>query len=140
MMTSNDWVTPAPDTASQGQAGCDLSHHLAAGSPTCYNRTRGAPDGQRNHGYIHEFLVSSPGPCLNINNKEHLSRHGAFHYKEKTVVRPSYLYNGNPYTGSHKYSWQLHCNSSNPIVRNAWPGYCESMGRLCSTSAQVINP
>ena len=26
-------------------------------------------------------------------------RYGDFHYKYKTVVRPSYSYNGNPYTG-----------------------------------------
>ena len=29
--------------------------------------------------------------------KDYLSRYGNFHYKEKTVVRKSYLYNGNPY-------------------------------------------
>ena len=31
--------------------------------------------------------------------KDHLSRYGYFHYKDKTVVRPSYLYKGNSYTG-----------------------------------------
>ena len=25
---------------------------------------------------------------------------GYFHYKDKTMVRPSYLYNGNPYVGN----------------------------------------
>ena len=30
--------------------------------------------------------------------KDHFSRYGNFHYKDKTVVRPSYLYNGNSYT------------------------------------------
>ena len=28
-----------------------------------------------------------------------------FHYKDKTVVRPSYLYNGNPYTGDTYLYW-----------------------------------
>ena len=37
-----------------------------------------------------------PGPVL---IKERLSRHGEFHYKDKTVSRPSYLYNRNPHTG-----------------------------------------
>ena len=31
--------------------------------------------------------------------KDCLSRYGDFHYKDKTVVRPSYFYNGNSYTG-----------------------------------------
>ena len=32
--------------------------------------------------------------------KDRLSKYGEFHYKDtETVVRPSYLYNGNPYTG-----------------------------------------
>ena len=31
--------------------------------------------------------------------KDHLSRYIYFHYKDKTVVRPFYLYNGNSYTG-----------------------------------------
>ena len=30
---------------------------------------------------------------------------GIFHYKDKTVVRPSYLYNGNAYTGKTIFSW-----------------------------------
>ena len=31
-----------------------------------------------------------------------------FHHKDKTVVKPSYLYNGNPYTGKTVY---LYCDS-----------------------------
>ena len=31
--------------------------------------------------------------------KDSLSMYGDFHYKDKKVVRPSYLYNGNSYTG-----------------------------------------
>ena len=31
--------------------------------------------------------------------KDHLSRYGKLYYKDKTVVRPSYLYYGNSYTG-----------------------------------------
>ena len=30
--------------------------------------------------------------------KDHISRYGDFHYKEKMLMRPSYLYNGNSYT------------------------------------------
>ena len=41
------------------------------------------------------FLV--PGPCLNI--KSVFFRYGDFHYKDKTIVRASYLYNGSPYIG-----------------------------------------
>ena len=37
------------------------------------------------------------GPRLNI--KRVFQVHGYFHYKDKTVVRPSYLYYGNPNTG-----------------------------------------
>ena len=35
--------------------------------------------------------------------KDGLSRYGDFHYKDKTVLRPSYLYDGNPYTGKTIY-------------------------------------
>ena len=37
--------------------------------------------------------------------KDCLSRYGNFHYKDKMVVKPSYLYNGNSYTGglTHLY-------------------------------------
>ena len=32
--------------------------------------------------------------------KDRLSGYGGFYYKDKTVVRPSHLYHGNPYTGN----------------------------------------
>ena len=49
----------------------------------------------------------------NINNrppsqymyKDGLSRNGDFNYNVKTVVRPSYLYIGNPYTGKTYLYW-----------------------------------
>ena len=44
----------------------------------------------RDGGNIHEGTVSI---------KRYFSRYGIFHYNDKTVVRPSYLYNGNSYTG-----------------------------------------
>ena len=40
-----------------------------------------------------------PGSRLNIN----MVLYGDSHYKDKMVVRPSYLYNGNPYTGKMIY-------------------------------------
>ena len=49
--------------------------------------------------------------------KDRLSSYGDFHYKDKTVVRPSYLYYGNAYTGK---SASLYIFSSNifqtPVV------------------------
>ena len=48
-----------------------------------------------------------PETCFNIYiymfiflYKDSVSRYGDSHYKDKTVTRPSYLYNGNPYTGN----------------------------------------
>ena len=35
--------------------------------------------------------------------KDRLFIYGDFYYKDKTVMRPSYLYNGNPYTGKTAY-------------------------------------
>ena len=40
---------------------------------------------------------TTPGPHLNI--KMVVFRYGDFHYQDRTVVRPSYLWNGNSYTG-----------------------------------------
>ena len=45
--------------------------------------------------------------------KDCLSRYRDFHHEDKMVVRPSYLYNGNPYNGKHHLyietaSW-CHC-------------------------------
>ena len=37
---------------------------------------------------------SEPGPCYNIKT---LSMYWDFHYKDKTVIRPSCFYNGNTY-------------------------------------------
>ena len=37
--------------------------------------------------------------------KDGLPRYGYFHYKDETVVRPSYLYNGNHYTGKTTSSY-----------------------------------
>ena len=35
--------------------------------------------------------------------EDHLTRYGSSHYKGKTVMRLSYLYNGNSYTGKMAY-------------------------------------
>ena len=43
-----------------------------------------------------ELLTSSRDPS---QYKDNLSRYGYSHYKDKMVIRPSYLYNGKPYTG-----------------------------------------
>ena len=43
---------------------------------------------------------NKPGPRFNISTIFSLVR---ISIKDKTVVRPSYLYNGNPYTGKAKY-------------------------------------
>ena len=43
-----------------------------------------------------------PDPRLDIKS---LFRYGDSHYKDKTVVRPSYLYNGNPFTGTATSSY-----------------------------------
>ena len=46
------------------------------------------------------------GPHFKTNS---LSRHGNFHYKHKTVVRESYLYSGNSYTGkTASLYWNVH--------------------------------
>ena len=50
--------------------------------------------------FVHAFLIvlwSVCGACAPY--KDGLSRYEDFHYKDETVVRPSYLYNGNSYTG-----------------------------------------
>ena len=43
------------------------------------------------------FLIETAPRALS-QYKDSLSRYGDSHYKDETVVRPSYLYNGNPYT------------------------------------------
>ena len=40
-----------------------------------------------------QWRSRAPSQCKDV-----LSGHGDFHYEYRTVVRPSYLYNGNPYT------------------------------------------
>ena len=37
--------------------------------------------------------------CAPSEYKKGLSRYGEFHYKDKSVAKLSYLYNGNSYTG-----------------------------------------
>ena len=57
------------------------------------------------------------GPCLNI--KTGLPRYRYYHYKDKTVVRPSYLYNGNSYTGktTSLYSLTRYCAATSSQVK-----------------------
>ena len=43
------------------------------------------------------WFPASPGPCLNI--KTVFPRYGDSHVKDETVVRPSYIKRGDPYTG-----------------------------------------
>ena len=45
---------------------------------------------------IWKYFPGDPGP-ISIQND--LCRYGDSHYKGKSIVRPSYLCNGNPYTG-----------------------------------------
>ena len=47
-------------------------------------------------GVLEEHLILQQAP---FQYKDHLYWYGDFHYKDKTVMRPSYLYNDNPYTG-----------------------------------------
>ena len=55
--------------------------------------------------YIYIYTICSGPVCIRdlgpsqYTYKDRLSRYGDFHYKDKTVVKPSYLYNGNPYIG-----------------------------------------
>ena len=47
-----------------------------------------------------------PGSTVSPSqHKDRLSRYVDFHYKDKTVVRPFYLYNGDPYTGKMTSYW-----------------------------------
>ena len=43
--------------------------------------------------------------------KDPLSRNGNFHYEDKIIVSPSYLYNGNPYPCSSYHDGQVHITS-----------------------------
>ena len=53
--------------------------------------------------------------------KDGLSRCEDFHYKDKMVMRPSYLYNGNPYTGkTTSLYWDASLNVLNRVLR--WCG------------------
>ena len=51
-------------------------------------------------GHLSPFLKS-----LGRTLKDHLSRYGDFNYKDQKVVRQSYLYNGNSYTGKTASSY-----------------------------------
>ena len=53
-----------------------------------------------------------PGPRLNIKMSSY--QHGDPHYKDKTVSRPSYLYNGNQYTQERR---SLYWNALLAIIR-----------------------
>ena len=44
-----------------------------------------------------------PKPWALSHYKDHLSSYGDFHHKDKTVVRWSFLYNGNPHTDKTAY-------------------------------------
>ena len=73
----------------------DVSHLLGANLESAlhriwlYNKTstenRSACD-------IMHYVSNIPEPCLNIKSSSGM----VFHYKDQTVVRPSYLYNGVP--------------------------------------------
>ena len=45
---------------------------------------------------FHSDVFASRDP---FQHKDHLSMYEDFHYKDEIDVRPSYLYDGNPYTG-----------------------------------------
>ena len=66
------------------------------------------------------------GPGLNM--KTVFPRYGDSHYKDETFMRPSYLYNGNPYTGKTT-SLYMYCDGllvprlqSLPGYSIGWPG------------------
>ena len=46
------------------------------------------------------------GPRAPSQYRDDLSRYGDFHYKEKMIVRPSFLYNGNPHTAKTSSYWE----------------------------------
>ena len=52
-------------------------------------------------------LTSCVGTTTRVpfQHKDHLSRAGDFHHSDKAVMRPSYLYNGNPYAGVYILKW-----------------------------------
>ena len=59
----------------------------------------------------HDDLILVAWPLLGSTwapsqYKRRFSRYGNFHYEEKTVVRPSYLYNGNRYAGKMMLLYQ----------------------------------
>ena len=50
------------------------------------------------------FLDEVTWGCLNIKKASYQCRD--FHYKDKTVSRPSYLYNGNPHLERPSFYWE----------------------------------
>ena len=59
-----------------------------------------------------DFLANNNGPALwpRFQYKGRIYPYMYFHYKDKKVVRPSYLYNGNLYTGKTAFSyWDAPC-------------------------------
>ena len=57
--------------------------------------------------------------------KDRLSRYGDFHYKDKAVVRPSYIYNGNPYTGkTASLYWDTRHSPLVPMCFKSLPNSC----------------
>ena len=58
--------------------------------------------------------------CLNIKS---LSRYGYFYHKDKKVMRPSHLYNGNSYPGNTTSSLRWRHND-HPAVSNHQPHGC----------------
>ena len=57
------------------------------------------------------------GPVSNSQYKDHLSRYGDFHYKGKTVLRPSYFYNWTLYLyGLYIETDPSFCNTIRPCL------------------------
>ena len=62
------------------------------------------------------FPIELLGP---LQNKDSFSKHGNFHCKHKTVVRQSYLNNGNSYTGkTASLYWNVHLSKYGKFYLN----------------------
>ena len=58
--------------------------------------------------------------------KDRLSRYADFNDKDKTVVRPSYLYHRDPYTGKTAYLYCLYTVlPPSPLGQGTWLGSTE---------------
>ena len=77
------------------------------------------------------------GPRAPSQYKDGLSRYGDFHYKDKTVVRLSYLYNGNSYTGKTAFVY-WDCTDPCILIYALYPQHiCIMVQLLCELFPQM---